>query len=113
MNGDLSDARPLLERLTPEDLPRLAIFFASYLGDEPGPPRLSAQQAAFEYVTDAELDELQELAGDWAVLRAAVRETPLPEINRVLGQRFGTSWQAVSRQEIEAIGAEFERALRE
>ena len=113
MNDAVHDARPLAERLTPEDLPRLAIFLGAYLQDDVSLAPRSAQEAAWEYVAEAELDELQELAHDWEVLRAAARELPLAEVNRLLRERFGSSWSALSREEIEAVGAEFERAVRE
>jgi len=107
------DSRPPNEKLTPEDLPRLAVFVAAFLRPDSPRPLDSAQQAAWEYVAEAELDELQELARDWDVLRSAARQLPLEETNRLLRERFGCSWNAVAREEFEAVGTEFERALRE
>jgi hypothetical protein len=113
VNGAPLDPRPPLARLTPEDLPRLAIFLDSYLRADGERPSRTLHEAAWEYVAEAELDELQDLARDWEVLVAAAREAPLAEVNRALGQRFGGPWQAASQAEIEAVAAEFERALRE
>lgn len=113
MNEAVDDPRSPHERLTPEDLPRLALFVAGYLHEDLVPVHGSAQQAAWEYVREAELDELQELARDWQVLQAAARELPLAEVNRALRERFGSSWQALSRAEIDAVAEEFVRALDE
>lgn len=113
MNEAAFDPRPPVERLTPDDLPRLAVFIAAYLRDDSPHPLPSAHEAAWEYLAEAELDELQELARDWDVLRAAARELSLDEVNRTLADRFGSSWSALTRDEVDAVGAEFERALRE
>jgi len=107
------DDRTPLDRLSPEELPRLALFLAQYLDRPDGGKRPSAAEAAYTYVTEAELDELQELARDWDVLRAAAGDRPLDEVNRALHARFSCEWSAASRDEIEAVAAEFERALRE
>lgn len=113
MNDAVDDPRSPFERLTPEDLPRLAIFLAGYLREDLLPEHGSAQRAAWDYVSEAELDELQELARDWQVLQAAARELPLAEVNRALRERFDSSWQALSRAEIDAVGEEFVRVLDE
>lgn len=113
MNDIGNDSRSPADRLTPEDLPRLALFLGGYLHEDLAVAHRSAQHAAWEYVGEAELDELQELASEWDVLRSAARELPLEVVNRLLRERFGSSWQALSRAELDAVGGEFERALRE
>lgn len=109
---DASDDRPLADLLTPEELPRLALFLSTQLGDDGG-TRGSAAAAAHALAAEAELDELDELAHDWEVLRAAARSLPLAALNRLLAERFGSAWQASSADEIDAVAFELERALRE
>lgn len=109
----MHDERPPLDRLNPDDLPRLAIFLTAYFDGDHAPRAGSVAEAAYHYVVDAELDELQELARDWEVLRAAAAERPLEEVQRALRDRFGSHWTVASRDEIETVAAEFERALRE
>ena len=110
---DASDERLPAERLSPEDLPRLALFLARYLGWEGAATHGSAAAAAHDYAAEAELDELDELAHEWEILRAAARTLSLAELNRTLATRFGGPWQAVSVDELDAVAAELERALRE
>jgi hypothetical protein len=101
------------DRLRPEALPRLALFLGGRLGGSTESGSIAAQRAAWEYAADAELDELEELAADWRVLQAAARQLPLAEVNRLLRERFASDWQALTRDELDAVGAELERALRE
>jgi len=101
------------DRIRPEALPRLALFLGGRLGGAPEGGPVSAQRAAWDYAAEAELDELEELAADWQVLQAAARELPLAEVNRLLRERFATDWQALTRDELDAVGAELARALRE
>jgi hypothetical protein len=113
MNDAVDDPRSALDRLTPEDLPGLALFVGTYLREELATALGSAQHAAWEYAAEAELDELQELANDWQLLRVAAREAPLETIQRALRERFRSSWLPQSREEIDAVGAELEHALDE
>lgn len=109
----MNDLRTAAERLSPDELPRLALFLADAVRDAAAGGAVSAQRAAWQYAAEAELDELQELADEWQVLRAAARELPLAEVNRLLRERFASDWAALSRDEIDAVGAELERALAE
>ena len=102
-----------LERLTPEELPRLAIFLAGWLHQDLAVEHGSAARAAWEYASEAELDELEELGAEWNVLRAAAHEAPLDAVNDALRRRFGSDWRATSRDEIDAVARELELALRE
>ena len=99
--------------ITPDALPRLAFFLAGYLHEDLAPEHGTAARAAYEYAAEAELDELEELAREWEVLRAAARALPLGRLNALLRSRFGSAWQAATAEEIEAVAREFERALRE
>jgi hypothetical protein len=113
MSHDDTGTLPLDDRLTPEELPRIAIFVAGFLRDDGGAGPVSAARAAFDYAADAELDELEELASEWETLLAAARELPLERVNACLRERFGSAWQASSVHDFEAVAAELERALRE
>jgi len=103
----------LEERVAPETLPRLAVFLGAYLHEDLALEHGSAAAAAWAYAEEAELDELEELAADWDALTVAARKLPLARVNALLRERFGSSWQAVSAAEIEAVGAELRRALAE
>jgi hypothetical protein len=106
-------AQALAERLRPDDLPRLALFLSTYLHENLEVAHGSAAHAAWDYASEAELDELEELRDDWEVLRAAARALPLARVNELLRERFGSTWQAASSAEIEQVAEQFERALRE
>jgi len=99
------------DRLRPETLPRLALFLSGYLHEDLAVVHGSAAKAAWEYAGEAEIDELGELAGDWQVLAAAARALPLERVNALLRERFGSSWQAASLVEIDAVADTLERAL--
>ena len=109
----MTDSRPAADALMPETMPRLALFLGSLVTElsERGVP--SAQQAAWRYAAEAELDELEELAQEWRAFAGASRELPLLEVNRILRERFGSVWQAISHDELDAVGAELERAVLE
>ena len=113
MSDDHRATEPALDRLTPAEQPRLALFLAEYLHQDLAVVHGSAAQAAYEYAAGAEIDDLEELAAEWAVLRAAAHSAPLERVNEVLRQLFGSAWRAVSRSEIDAVAQEFELALRE
>ena len=108
-----SDAPALRERLNAEDLPNLATFLAGYLHDDWRRQFASAAEAAFAFAGAADLDNVEELAGEWGVLVSATRELALGEINRLLRERFHTGWEVTAKTEIEAVAQELERALRE
>lgn len=101
------------DRLAPEELPRLAYFLGAYLHEDLALDHGSAAAAAWAYAEEAELDELEELAADWETLQVAARRLPLARVNALLRERFGSSWQAVSAAEVEAVAAELRRALAE
>lgn len=101
------------DRLAPELLPRLAYFLGAWLHEDLALEHGSAAAAAWAYAEEAELDELEELAADWETLRAVARKLPLARVNAMLRERFGSSWQALSAAEIDAVGAELRRALAE
>jgi hypothetical protein len=108
MNGE-----ELSAALAPEQLPRVAFFLDGYLHEDFAAEHGSAAGAAWSYAQEAELDELEELGAEWATVRAAAEALPLNLFNRLLRERFASSWQAASVEEIEAVGREIERALRE
>lgn len=99
--------------LTPERLPRVAFFLDGYLHEGFAAEHGSSAGAAWAYAQEAELDELEELGAEWATVRAAAAGLPLARFNRLLAERFASAWQATSLGEVEAIGREIERALRE
>lgn len=106
-----TEAADFEERLRPETLPRLALFLAGYLHEDLAVVHGSAARAAWEYAEEAEIDELGELAGDWQVLAGAARALPLARVNELLRERFGSSWQAASVAELDAVAETLERAL--
>lgn len=112
MSRDLPP-RDFEAELDPDVLPRLAFFLAGSLHQDLAPEHGSAARAAYEYAAGAELDELEELGHDWETLLAAARALPLERVNALLRERFGSAWQAVSVEEIEAVAEEFRRALHE
>lgn len=103
----------LVERFRPEELPRLSEFLAAYLHEEWSLNHASPAAAAYDFLVDADIDDVEELAADWEILSTLARELPLDEINRLLAERFGGRWTATSRGEIEAVRRELERALAE
>lgn len=108
--GDPIDSE---DRLAPELLPRLAYFLGAWLHEDLAVEHGSAAAAAWAYAEEAELDELEELAADWDILRTVARKLPLERVNALLRERFGSSWQALSTAELDAVGDELRRALAE
>ena len=108
-----SDVPAQLDRLNAEDLPNLAAFLAGYLHEDWQLHFASPAEAAFAFAGAADLDDVEELAGEWGVLVEATRELKLDEINRLLRERFHSAWHVTSKLEIEAVEQELERALRE
>ena len=113
MGGSGSIDREALERLSPEELPRLAAFLAGYLHEDWNLDYASAAEAAWDYLLEADFDAAEGLAVEWGVLAAAARLVPLDELNRILRERFGSGWNVISADEIRAVSEELERALDE
>jgi len=103
----------LLDRVNADDLPSLAGFLGGYLHEDWQLDFGSAAEAAYAFVGEADLDDVEELAADWEVLVEATRELDLEALNRLLRERFRSGWHLGSKVEIAAVAQEFERALRE
>ncbi len=103
----------LRDRVNPDDLPSLAGFLGGYLHEDWQLEFGSAAEAVYAFIGEADLDDVEELAGDWAVLVAATRDLDLERTNSLLRERFRSGWSLTSKNEIEAVAAELERALRE
>lgn len=108
-----TEAVALTERLTADELPAVAAFLGGYLHEDFETDYRSAAQAAFAFAGEADEDDLQQLAAEWEVVRAAARALPLPELNRLLRERFRCGWYLLSASEVEGVAQELERALRE
>ena len=113
MNGGAPGGREAIDRLDPEELPRLAEFLAGYLHEDWNLDYASAAEAAWSYLLEADLEAAEALAVEWGVLAAAARLLPLDELNRILRERFRSGWNVVDGDEIRAVSAELERALDE
>lgn len=111
--NDAASRAELLDRLNPEDLPSLAGFLGGYLHEDWQLGFGSAAEATYSFVGEADLDDVEELAADWAVLVEATRDLDLEALNRLLRERFRSGWHLTSKTEIEAVQQELERALRE
>jgi hypothetical protein len=111
--NDREDPREPLEILTPEDLPRLAQFLTAYLHEDWGQEYESAAEAVYDYLVEADLNDVEELAAEWGAFTRATRALPLDEINRILAGRFGSAWRVLSRAEIDGVSREIENAVRE
>jgi uncharacterized protein CbrC (UPF0167 family) len=111
--GDAATRAELLERVNADDLPSLAGFVGGYLHEDWQLTYRSAAEAAYAFIGEADLDDVEELAADWNVLVEATRNLDLAAINRLLRERFRSGWHLGAKSEIEAVGQELERALRE
>lgn len=111
--NDVASRAELLDRLNPEDLPSLAGFLGGYLHEDWQLGFGSAAEAAYSFIGEADLDDVEELAADWAMLVEAARDLDLAALNRLLRERFGSGWYLTSKSEIEAVQEELGRALRE
>jgi hypothetical protein len=107
------DSATLEERLNPQELPRVAFFLATYLHEDLEPVHGSAAKAAYTYAAEAELDELEELAAEWEVLQAAAHHLPLARFNLILRESFRSAWYVGDATEVDAVGYELQRAVRE
>lgn len=111
--ADSASRAEMLERVNADDLPSLAGFLGGYLHDDWQLDHESAAEAAYAFIGEADLDDVEELAADWAVLVAATRELDLEAINRLLRERFHCGWHLAAKTELEAVAQELESALRE
>lgn len=103
----------LLDRINADDLPTLAGFLGGYLHEDWQAGFGSAAEAAYAFIGEADLDDVEELAADWAVLVEATRDLDLEALNRLLRERFRSGWHLTSKTELEAVQQELEKALRE
>ena len=103
----------LLDRMNPEDLPSLAGFLGGYMQEDWRLGFGSAAEAAYSFIGEADLDDVEELAADWAMLVEGTRDLDLEALNRLLRERFRSGWYVTSKSEIEAVQQELEKALLE
>ncbi len=111
--ADSASRAALLDRVNPEDLPSLAAFVGGYLHEDWQLEFGSAAEAAYAFIGEADLDDVEELESDWQVLAEATRDLPLAAVNRLLRERFRSGWHLAAKSEIAAVAQELERALRE
>lgn len=111
--GDPGSRAKLLDRVNTEDLPSLAAFLGGYLQEDWQRGFASATEAAYTFVAEADLDDVEDLAADWTVLVEAIQDLDLESIQRLLRERFGSGWSPASKLEVAAIAQELENALRE
>jgi hypothetical protein len=111
--NDEGVAREPLEILTPEDLPRLAQFLTAYLHEDWNQDYDSAAEAVYDYLVEADLNDVEELAAEWGAFTRATRGLPLDEVNRILAGRFGSGWRVLSRAEIDGVSQEIGNAVGE
>jgi len=107
------DPRELVDRIDPEMMPRVAAFLAGYLHEDWTLDYGSPAEAMYEHLREADWDDVEELAAEWAVIEVASRTMPLEELAELFHSRFRAAWRPISRSEIEKISAELERALAE
>jgi hypothetical protein len=110
---DAAARAELLDRVNADDLPSLAGFVGGYLHEDWQLDFGSAGEAAFAFLSEADLDDVEELAADWEVLVEATRDLDLAALNRLLRERFRSGWNLVSKDELQAVAQELERARRE
>ena len=103
----------LLDRVNADDLPSLAVFLSGYLHEDWQLGFASAAEAAYTFVAEADLDDVEELAADWTVLVEATQDLDLESIQRLLRERFRSGWSPASKVEVAAIAQELANALRE
>lgn len=111
--ADAASRAALLDHVNADDLPSLAAFVGGYLHEDWQLGFASPAAAAYAFIGEADLDDVEELAADWAVLVEATRDLDLDTVNRLLRNRFRSGWHLTSKLEIEAVAQELERALRE
>ncbi len=111
--AETATRQELLERVNPDDLPSLAGFLGGYLHEDWQLEFSSVAAAAYAFIGEADLDDVEELAADWEVLLEATRDLALDATNRLLRERFRSGWHLASKLELGAVAQELERALRE
>lgn len=111
--ADSASRAALLDRVNADDLPSLAGFVGGYLHEDWQLEFGSAAEAAYAFIGEADLDDVEELAADWSVLTEATRDLDLEAVNRLLRERFRGGWHLVAKGEIDAVAQELEKALRE
>ncbi len=75
-----------------DDLPSLAGFLGGYMQEDWQLGFGSAAEAAYSFIGEADLDDVEELAADWAMLVEGTRDLDLEALNRLLRERFRCGW---------------------
>lgn len=111
--ADAATRQELLDRVNPDDLPSLAGFLGGYLHEDWQLEFSSVAAAAYAFIGEADLDDVEELEADWEVLVEATRDLGIEATNRLMRERFRSGWHLTSKLELDAVTQELERALRE
>lgn len=112
MNREIDPAE-LDALLSPEELPRVAEFLAGYLHEDWSADYDSPAEATYEYLAEADPNDVEELATEWTVVSQAAHRLGLEELNRALLERFRCGWRALSVAEVDGVTRELENATRE
>lgn len=80
-------------------------FFRGYLHQDFGAEHGSAEEAARAYRSAASATELGVLVAEWAEFSAEVGGMRWRDVKRALVRELGSSWQPVSRRELERLGS--------
>jgi hypothetical protein len=107
------DPAELAELLSPAELPRVAEFLAGYLHEDWAIDYESPSEAIYEYLAEADPNDVEELATEWTVVAQAAHRLGLDELNRALTGRFRCGWRALSIAEVDGVTRELENAIRD
>jgi hypothetical protein len=80
-------------------------FFRGYLHQDFGTEHGSAEEAARAYRSVASATELRALVAEWAEFSTVVGGMRWRDVKIALVRELGSSWQPVSRRELERLGS--------
>jgi hypothetical protein len=83
----------------PADYPALQEFFPAYLHQDFGEEYESAAAAVKGFLADASGDEILQAKEEWKILRDALRDRPLHEIQAAM-EKLGSAWLPENEEQL-------------
>ena len=86
----------------PADYPALRELFPAYLHQDFGEEYGSAAEAVKGFLGEASGDEILQVKEEWKLLRRALRNRPLQEIQAAL-EKLGSAWRPENEAEVKEL----------
>ena len=111
MRSGKNPAKAEKSGFVPADFPALRTFFRGYFHQDMKDEYGSAEEAAREFCSDADVEERASVAGEWAKLLTQTDGQPIDAINRIVTGPLGSSYSLTS-EDLARLSAVFSEAKR-